>query len=412
MPFFSRLDNHFRPGGPTPLNAPKPHRNSHPATQGDRSSLVGWRRRAGEFSGAFADLGTFVPLMIGVFAVQRLDPTGVLVGFGLFALVTAVFYRRPVPVQPMKVVAAVVIAGTLDVPETAAAGLLLGVVLCGFAAFGAVGALGRRIPHNVLSGIQLGVGLYLVWAGIKLGLQQPLLGAFALAGLLLLQRSHFKPLAALAVLIAAAVWGATRPDADLPVLTMGLWLPHWALPELSSLWGAANEVLLPQLALTLTNATVITAAIAADLFPDDRARITPDRLAWSSGVLNLVLAPFGAFPMCHGAGGLVVQHKFGARTGLAPAIFGATCLGAGVLLGPQALALLALLPLAAVGALLLVAGVDLALTKRLRRAAPAPLAVIVLTGLSCVLLNVALGLLVGLLLEGVRILYERRRAAT
>ena len=33
-----------------------------------------------------------------------------------------------------------------------------------------------------------------------------------------------------------------------------------------------------------------------------------------------------------GAGGLVVQHRFGARTGLAPAIFGATCLLLGLLL--------------------------------------------------------------------------------
>ena len=36
-------------------------------------SPAGWHRRAGDFSGAFADLGTFLPLMIGAFAVLRLD---------------------------------------------------------------------------------------------------------------------------------------------------------------------------------------------------------------------------------------------------------------------------------------------------------------------------------------------------
>lgn len=127
-------------------------------------------------------------------------------------------------------------------------------------------------------------------------------------------------------------------------------------------------------------------------------------------MLNLLLAPFGAFPMCHGAGGLVVQHRFGARTGLAPAIFGASCLALGILLGPNALVLLALLPMAAIGALLLVAGGDLALTKRLRRASPDRLLVVVITGLSCVLLNVAFGLLLGLLLEGLRVLVTRRRS--
>ena len=94
--------------------------------------VAGWHRWMGEFSGAFADLGTFLPLIIGIFAVQQLDPTGVLLGFGLFALATAVIYRRPVPVQPMKVVAAVVIAGGLGASEVAATGLLLGIVLCVF----------------------------------------------------------------------------------------------------------------------------------------------------------------------------------------------------------------------------------------------------------------------------------------
>jgi hypothetical protein len=34
-----------------------------------------------------------------MFAVQRLDPVGLLVGFGLFGLVTAGVYRRPVPMK-------------------------------------------------------------------------------------------------------------------------------------------------------------------------------------------------------------------------------------------------------------------------------------------------------------------------
>jgi SulP family sulfate permease len=43
--------------------------------------------------------------VIGVFALRQMDPTGVLVGFGLFALAGGLMYRRPVPVQPMKAVA-------------------------------------------------------------------------------------------------------------------------------------------------------------------------------------------------------------------------------------------------------------------------------------------------------------------
>jgi SulP family sulfate permease len=364
----------------------------------------------GDLSGAYADLGTFLPLMIGVFAVQRVDPAGLLVGFGVFALLTALVYRRPVPVQPMKAVAAVVIAGGLSTAGLAATGLMLGVLLTVLAAFGLVGRLGRAIPTTVMSGIQLGVGLYLAWAGLKLMVQLPWLGASALVLLLVLQPTRLRPLAALIVIAGAAVWGVSQTGDGLPPIDLGLYLPGFELPGLAALWESSRNVLLPQLVLTLTNATVITAAIAADYFPRDRARITPDRLAMSTGLTNLLVAPFGGFPMCHGAGGLVVQHRFGARSGLAPAIFGATCLALGLLLGPQALGLLALLPMAAVGALLLVAGADLALSRRLRQAGGDRLAVIVTTGLACVLVNVAVGLLVGLLAEGLRALLRRRLA--
>ena len=53
--------------------------------------------------------------------------------------------------------------------------------------------------------------------------------------------------------------------------------------------------------------------------------------------------------------------------------------------------------MAAVGALLLVAGFDLAISRRLRRSSPDRLLVIVVTGIACVLFSVAFGLLVGLL---------------
>src|SRR3712207_8572781 len=46
----------------------------------------------------------------------------------------------------------------------------------------------------------------------------------------------------------------------------------------------------------------------------------------TSGAMNLLLAPLGAMPMCHGAGGVAAQHRFGARTGLAPVLLGVVLL--------------------------------------------------------------------------------------
>ncbi len=52
-------------------------------------------RYSGDISGAFADLGTFLPLVLGLIAVNHFSPQGIFMGFGLFALFTAFYYRRP-----------------------------------------------------------------------------------------------------------------------------------------------------------------------------------------------------------------------------------------------------------------------------------------------------------------------------
>jgi len=160
----------------------------------------------GDASGAFADLGTFLPLVLGVLMVRHFDPTGLLVGFGLSALVTAAVYRRPVPVQPMKAVAAIVISTGISPQAVAAGGLLIGIILILLAVSGSIAALARWVPQSVLSGVQLGIGLHLVLAGIRLVSGDWIVGAVAVAALLTLQWTRFKPVAALAVLIISAAW--------------------------------------------------------------------------------------------------------------------------------------------------------------------------------------------------------------
>ncbi|WP_316365497.1 putative sulfate/molybdate transporter [Candidatus Thiodiazotropha sp. CDECU1] len=356
----------------------------------------------GEFSGAFADLGTFLPIVIAVLTLQLIDPSGLFIGFGLFALAVAAIYRRPIPVQPMKAVAAVVIAENLSAGTIAASGLLLGITVLLLTVTGVASYLGKKLPQAVLSGIQLGIGLILAWAGAKLMLQDPLTGLAAMVLLLLLLPTRFKSFSAILVILGTSVWSAVGQPVQIPEIAIGFYLPQWVSFDWSDGWKSAETILLPQLALTLTNAMIVTAAIARHLFVDQDRSITPNQLGMSTGVLNLLLAPLGAFPMCHGAGGLVVQHRFGARTGLAPAIFGITCLSIGLLLGPNALQLLLLIPLAAVGALLVFAGIDLAMSKELMHGSRENLPVIIITGLVCLLFNVALGLLVGIAIEYLR----------
>ena len=190
-------------------------------------------------------------------------------------------------------------------------------------------------------------------------------------------------------------------------------LPALLLPGADDFAAAAGTSLLPQMALTLTNAVLLTALIAADYFPCETDRITPRRLALTTGVLNLVLAPFGALPMCHGAGGLPAQYRFGARTGLAPVIFGTACIVLALLAGETAAQWLALVPVAVVAAMLAFAGIQLVNVKKLASVRtdcyPAIAAVTVIS----VAFGVTWGLLAGLVIEfGRNALRDRITART
>jgi MFS superfamily sulfate permease-like transporter len=106
--------------------------------------------------------------------------------------------------------------------------------------------------------------------------------------------------------------------------------------------------------------------------------------------------------MCHGAGGLQAQYRFGARSGMAPVLLGVVLLVLGLWFASEAAALLALIPIAAVGALLMVSGGDLALSRRLFDARPVCWPAIGATAALTLAVNPAAGLVCGWLIEVVR----------
>jgi len=363
----------------------------------------------GDISGAVADFGTFVPLVVGILAIRQFDATGVLAGFGLFAFAVAVVFRRPVPVQPMKVVAALIIAGALTPGETMAAGILVGLILLILAVTRIVDRLAKAMPEAVIMGIRMGVGAQLVLMGLGHVRTEPAFGVSALLLLASLYLTRFRSLSCLAVLVLSSCAALVMEPDRLAALAFTPGVPGFALPAIDDFRAAATTTVLPQLALTLSNAVLATAAIAAAYFPQDDARMSATRLAVSTGVFNLALAPFGALPMCHGSGGLVAQYAFGARRWVTPAIFGAFCLVLGVGLGQGARDLLAIIPIGVVGAMLAVAGAEMTISRQFFEVRPGCRAVIVLTALACVATNMAAGLVIGLVLEAVRSGYARYR---
>ena len=114
-----------------------------------------------ELSGAFGDIGTDLPLLTGMILAAGLHPVTVLVVFGLAQIGSALFYGIPMPVQPLKAVAALVIAGGITASQLQGAGLSIGLIMLLLTATGLLDRLRAIIPKSVIRGIQLGLGVKL-----------------------------------------------------------------------------------------------------------------------------------------------------------------------------------------------------------------------------------------------------------
>ncbi|WP_449285421.1 putative sulfate/molybdate transporter [Marinobacter sp. PE14] len=364
-------------------------------------------RTVKEFSGALGDIGTLLPLSLGAIGVAGLAPVPVLLGFALFYIATGLYYRLPVPVQPMKAVAALLLTTQVSAQSLVASGVLIGAILLILGSTGWINRAARLVPGSVLSGLQLGLGLLLASMSLELMTTSLPLGLLVLALLAITLKLFPSWPAALLGLAVAMVLGALLGSPGLP-------LPAdpaiFSMPEPPSMddWQQGFSILvLPQLALTITNAIVLTALVVGDYFGDQSHRVSPGRLSVTTGLANLCLVPFGALPMCHGAGGVAAHYRFGARTGLAPVLLGVGLLLVAIV--PGGLSFIAAVPAAGLGALLMVAAVELGLTRRLWTAKPSCWPVIGITALITFWADPFFGFLAGVAAETFRTAWVRGR---
>lgn len=343
-----------------------------------------------EAAGSLGDLGTLIPLGLALIAVTGLSFSAVFLAVGLFYIGAGLYFRLPLPVQPLKVVAALAVAFPDKVsPEIiSAAALLFSGVLFFLAFSGLIDKLAKLFSKPVVRGIQLGLGLILAKKALALIMGPELIGqgynlapqVFGLSvnlivglvgvffTLLLLGSSKYP--AALVLVGGGLVVGLVAVligQGRLPGLGVGfgpteikLTLPGW-----SDFGTAFLFLVLPQIPLTIGNAVIATKDAARSLFPEDQtARTTDKSLSLSMALANLVVGLIGAAPLCHGAGGLAAHHRFGARTGGSNLIIGAAFVVLALVLGRMGLDLLAVVPRAVLGVLLLFASLELGLLIR------------------------------------------------
>ena len=314
-----------------------------------------------EVSGAFGDFGTSLPLIVGMIAAAQLDATSVLVAFGALQIATGLIYRMPMPVQPLKAVAAIVIAQKVGADVVYGGGLAIGVVMLLLAVTGLLDWLAKVVPKVVVRGIQCGLGLQL--GRIAVADYVPSGGAwgYALAGvafvivIALLGNRRWPP--APIVLALGAVFALTIGGASASALAaVGLHLPAPHPPSTSAIWQGFLLLALPQIPLSLGNSVLATKQVASDLFPT-RAPLSIRRIGFTYSAMNLVSPFVGGIPVCHGSGGMAGHYALGGRTGGSVIIAGSLLLTVGLFMGGSFGAVAMLFPKPMLGVLLLVEGI-------------------------------------------------------
>src|SRR5690606_3126913 len=105
-----------------------------------------------DVNGAFGDMGTFLPYVVGAVSVGGLAATGVLFGFGFFLIAAGLYFGMPMAVQPMKAVTAALLTSGLTPSEIATTGVLLGALFLVLGISGGITWLARMMPQSVTTG--------------------------------------------------------------------------------------------------------------------------------------------------------------------------------------------------------------------------------------------------------------------
>ncbi|KAF5456640.1 hypothetical protein F2P56_026102 [Juglans regia] len=422
-----------------------------------------FRSKWTELNGAMGDLGTYIPIVLALTLANDLNLGTTLIFTGIYNIVTGSIYGVPMPVQPMKAIAAAAISGSeFGVPEIMAAGILTGGILLVLGVTGLMQLVYKLIPLSVVRGIQLAQGLSFALTAVKYirksqdfsqskskG-ERPWLG---LDGLILAIVC-----ACFIVIVNGA--GEERREETNEETNGDFGDEERPREELNGDMGDEEQTMrkgrkfrkiifsLPS-ALIIFLLGVVIAFIRRTKVGDD-IRFGPSSIvvvkiskhAWKEGfikgaipqlplsILNSVIAVcklssdlfpgrefsatsvsvtvglmnvigcwFGAMPSCHGAGGLAGQYKFGGRSGGCVAVLGATKLVLGLLLGRSLVKILYQFPVGVLGVLLLFAGIELAMACRDMNSKEESFVMLICTAVSLVGSSAALGFVSGMLLH-------------
>ncbi|KAJ4707994.1 molybdate transporter 1-like [Melia azedarach] len=405
---------------------------------------LAFRSKWGEVNGAMGDLGTYIPIVLALTLAKELDLGTTLIFTGIYNFVTGAIYGVPMPVQPMKSIAAVAISNGSDfgIPEIMAAGICTGGMLLVLGITGLMQLAYKLIPLPVVRGIQLSQALSFAMTAVKyirkvqdfskskakenrpwLGLDGLILAIVCACFIIIVNGAGEKSAER-----EANDHQEERPRrrrklkrivASLPsafiVFLLGVVLAFIRRPKVVKHFNfgpSSVEVVklskhawkegfikgtIPQLPLSVLNSVIAVCKLSSDLFPGKHFSATS--VSVSVGLMNLVGCWFGAMPCCHGAGGLAGQYKFGGRSGGCVALLGAAKMVLGLVVGSSLVMVLDQFPVGLLGVLLLFAGIELAMAARDMNTKEESFVMLACTAVSLVGSSAALGFVCGIVVH-------------
>lgn len=360
-----------------------------------------------ELSGSVGDLGTYIPIVLALTLVSHLDLSTTLIFTAFYNISTGLLFSIPMPVQPMKSIASVALSDSLTLPQIATGGICTAVTLLLLGSTGLMSVLYRYIPLPVVRGVQLSQGLNFAFSAVKyirydqdfaanksggprswLGLDGLILAISCLVFLVLstgsgelghpthpeeivsssdrFRRRRLKLLSAIPAALIVFLVGLFLCFVRDPSIFKDLQFGPSKFHVLTITWDDWKtgfiKAAIPQIPLSILNSVIAVCKLSGDMFPDREASVA--KVSVSVGIMNLVGCWFGAMPVCHGAGGLAGQYRFGARSGASVVFLGIGKLVLALVFGNSFVRILGEFPIGILGVLLLFAGIELAMASR------------------------------------------------
>ncbi len=316
-----------------------------------------------EISGAFGDIGTDLPLIIAMLSVSDLKCSSVLIIFGTMQIFTSLIYGLPMPVQPLKAVAAIVISQKISSEIIFGGGIAIGILMLLLTLTGLITFLNKIIPKTIVRGIQFGLGMQLCLMSLKNYIPADKFWGYIIAfvgffvGLILLGNKKYPP--AIFIIALGIIYSLIFHTEAF--LNLQFSLPQFSLPQLKFDNVLTGFILLalPQIPLSLGNSIFATNQLVKDYFPDKKISVKKIGLTYS--FMNIMNALLGGIPTCHGSGGIAGHYTFGGRTGGSTLIYGSFYLLLGLTFATHPSNIFQIFPKPILGVILLFEGIALIL---------------------------------------------------